>query len=132
VHKKYDNGLKQMDRTIKIPLTDFIKFILDHNNLLNNIVIFFTLWEGRRYSSLFSNQNGAPSVFNCIPYGDRVGSDIEAVPAFACLIKHLMKTASYFITSLYRVQKGGGDICLCGSMQQKNCSSVVHPYHLTI
>jgi hypothetical protein len=44
LHEKYDNGLTTtMNRTIKIPLLDFIKFTFNHNNLLDNIVIFFTL-----------------------------------------------------------------------------------------
>jgi len=58
LHEKYDNGLTtNMNRTIKIPLLDFIKFTFIHNNPLNNIVMFFTLM-GRPGSPLPPNNQG--------------------------------------------------------------------------
>lgn len=132
LHEKYNNGLIKttMNRTIKIPLLDFIKFTFNHINPLNSIVIFFTLigMAGNTPPSLvISDLHRAFKSF--IPDGEKIGSDHGLIPAIAFpnRCSNVRATwqafgASFFSTLLDQAQKK--EVVpgyLCDSMQQRNC-----------
>lgn len=120
LHKTYDNGLIKttMNRTIKIPLLDFIKFTFNHINPLNSIVIVFTLigMAGNTPPSLvIRDLHRAFKSF--IPDGEKIGSDHGLIPAIAfpnrCTNARatLRALCTLYFSNIIRssTKKGGGE-----------------------